>query len=297
VVALSSGARTKIKSIATFDGALDAAGPGSCVTVTLEDEIDLSRGDLLAGPASLPQASSRFTANLVWLHSDQMRPGKSFLLKHTTRTVRATIASIHHRVDVNTLSRDDAAVLQMNDIASVSIETTQPLHFDAYRQDRTMGSFILIDPLHNATVAAGMIAATADAPLEIVRHEPVQLSERIVRNGHPPAAVWLVDRPELAVALEREIFARGWHGQMLSAGDFDPHQLQVAARVLRSSGAITLLSIPSEAADRRHEIEAIFGREHFVDIAPMPASHSDALAALLQHLHRLQGGTNENRLA
>jgi bifunctional enzyme CysN/CysC/sulfate adenylyltransferase subunit 1 len=294
VVALPSGTSTRIKSIVTLDGPLESAGPGSSVTVTLEDEIDLSRGDLLTGVASLPQVSSRFKANLVWMHSSQMQPGKSFLLKHTTRTVRAKITAIEYRVDVNTLSQTQAATLQMNDIASVSIETTQPLHFDAYQHDRTMGSFILIDPLHNATMAAGMITESAGASPEILRHEPVQLKERIVRNGHPPAAVWLVERPELAVALEREIFARGWHCHILSATDFYPHQLKAAARVLRSTGAITLLSVPAEAADRRHEIEAIFGRDYFVEIAPLPEYHSDALSALLRLLDQLQGGTDEN---
>ena len=294
VMALPSGTRTRIKSIVTFDGELEAAGPGSSVTVMLEDEIDISRGDLLAGPALPPQASRRFRANLVWMHSDQMQPGKSFLLKHTTRTVRAKITAIHHRVDVNTLSRAQAAALQMNDIASVTIETTQPLHFDAYQQDRTMGSFILIDPLHNATLAAGMITEAAAPPPEVPLHKPVQLSERIARNGHPPAAVWVVDRPELALALEREIFTRGWHCHILSATDFYPHQLPPAARLLRSTGAITLFSVPAEAADRRHEVEAIFGREHFVELAPLPEDHSGALATLLSHLERLRGGSDEN---
>jgi len=295
VVALPSRTPTRIKSIVTFDGPVEAAESGDSVTVTLEDEIDLSRGDLLTSQVLPPQTSRHVTANLVWLHGDQMQIGKSFLLKHTTRTVRAKVTAIHHRADVNALSRVDAPVLRMNDIASVAIETTQPLHFDAYQQDRTMGSFILIDQLHNSTVAAGMIVAADDQPPEL-RHERVQLSERVVRNGHPPAAVWLAGRPELAPALEREIFARGWHGQMLSAENFDPSQLQAAAEVLWNAGAIVVFSIPAEAAEaeaRRQEIEAIFGTDHFVEVAPLPPERSEALAALIKRLHRLQGGTNE----
>jgi sulfate adenylyltransferase subunit 1 len=290
VVALPSGVKTRIKSISTFDGPLETAGPGSSVTVTLEDEIDLGRGDLLASPSSLPQASTRFNAHLVWLHADQVRPGRSFLLKHNTRTVRASIAAIRHRIDVNTRAELDATSLQMNDIASVTIETTRPLHFDPYEQDRTMGSFILIDPIHNATVAAGMIAATVDREPETVTPGRVQLSERIARHGHPPAAVWIVDRPELAAALEREIFARGWNGLMVPVGDLEQNHLTAVARVLRNAGAITVLSVSASAAQKRAEIEAIFGKDHFIGLAGVVANDNDALAMLLQHLHQLQRG-------
>ena len=290
VVALPSGAKTRIKSISTFDGPLETAGPGSSVTVTLEDEIDLGRGDLLASPAALPQASKRFTAHLVWLHADQVRPGRSFLLKHNTRTVRASIAAIRHRIDVNTRAELDATSLQMNDIASVTIETTRPLHFDPYEQDRTMGSFILIDPIHNATVAAGMIAVNADREPEIVTPGRVQLSERVARNGHPPAAVWLVDRPDLAAALEREIFARGWNGMLVPAADVEPNHLTAVAKILRNAGAISVLSVSAAAAQQRQEIEAIFGKDHFIGLAGVVANDGDALAMLLQHLHQLQRG-------
>jgi sulfate adenylyltransferase large subunit len=290
VVALPSGGKTRIKSISTFDGPLESAGPGNSVTVTLEDEIDLARGDLLASPASLPQASSRFNAHLVWMHADQVRPGRSFLLKHNTRTVRASIAAIRHRIDVNTRAELDATSLQMNDIASVTIETTRPLHFDSYEQDRTMGSFILIDPIHNATVAAGMIAANVERQPETVTPGRVQLAERIARHGHPPAAVWIVDRPDLAAALEREIFARGWNGLMVPAGDVEPNQLIAVAKVLRNAGAISLLSVSAAAAQQRQEVEAIFGKDYFIGLSGVVANDHDALAMILQHLHQLQRG-------
>lgn len=289
VVALPSGITTAIRSILTFNGELQAANAGSSVAVTLEDEIDLGRGDLLASSDSPPQTASRLLANLVWLHADQMLPGKRFLLKHTTRTVRARVASIRRRVDVDSLSESDATALDVNDIASVVIETTQPLHFDPYQQNRTMGSFILIDPLHHSTVAAGMIVASADVEPEIARTERVRLSERILRNGHPPAAVWLVDQPELALALEREMFARGWHAQMLSADEFDSHQLKGAAKALRSSGAITLLSVSAESAGLQREIELIFGRENVLQVSAGAAAPSAAVTELLQHLQRASG--------
>jgi len=290
VVALPSGEKSKIKSITTFDGDLEAAGPGSSVTVTLDDEIDLGRGDLLAAPGSLPQATPRFNAHLVWLHADQMRPGRSYLLKHTTRTVRATISAIRHRIDVNTRAELDASFLQMNDIASVSIETTRPLHFDGYEQDRTMGSFILIDPIHNATVAAGMISAAPTSQPEDPRSGRVQLAERVSRHGHPPAAVWIVDRPELAASLERETFARGWNALMIPAGEVEPDQLAAVTKVLRNAGTIAILSVSSAAAQRRQEIEAIFGKNYFIGLTGVVANDNDALAMLLQNLNQLQRG-------
>ncbi|HZS27126.1 MAG TPA: sulfate adenylyltransferase subunit CysN, partial [Candidatus Angelobacter sp.] len=174
VVALPSGMKTRIKSISTFDGDLDEAAAGDSITVTLEDEIDLSRGDLLSEEGSTPQAAAQVVASLVWLHPKAGRPGDEYLLKHTTRTVRARLQEIEHRVNVNTLDHLPAADLQMNDIATVRIAAAQPLFFDPYRQNRTTGSFVLIDPLSNATVAAGMIERAGDADNSFEFHANVE---------------------------------------------------------------------------------------------------------------------------
>jgi sulfate adenylyltransferase large subunit len=162
VVALPSAIKTRVKSITTFDGELEQAGANHSVTFTLEDEIDLSRGDLLVGESDLPQTTSKLAADLVWLHPDPGQCGHDYLLKHTTRMVRARLKRIHHRVDMNTLEHVSASALQMNDIASVDIETSRPLFFDPYRENRTTGSFILVDPISNATVAAGMIEGSSE---------------------------------------------------------------------------------------------------------------------------------------
>jgi hypothetical protein len=177
----------------------------------------------------------------------------------------------------------------MNDIAAVTIETTKPLHFDSYDQDRTMGSFILIDPIHNATLAAGMIDRKAEQEPEGPGSGRVLMSERAARNGHHAAAVWLVDRYDLAAALEREIFARGWNGLMVPT-DIEPEQLPAIAKVLRGSGSITVFAVSSAAAHKRQEIEAIFGKDFFIGLAGVTANDSDALAMLLQHLRQLQKG-------
>lgn len=298
VVALPSGLTTRIQSIVTFDGELDCALPGSSVTVTLQDEIDLGRGHMLVAADSRPHTSSRIQAHLIWMHPEPMRAGKKLLLKHTTRTLRAAVTRIHHRVDVNTLGEGDAGMLQMNDIGCVTIETTQPLHFDSYRQNRTSGSFILIDPVHNGTVAAGMIIESQSLEPETIGAERVRLSERIRRNGHPPAAVWIMDRPELAPVLERTIFARGWNAQMLSADDFDPDQLKAAAKAMQASGAITLFSVPTQAGpELQADIQAIFGREYLLEIPSAEAGSGDIVAGLLQRLDRLAGGVHDNPFA
>lgn len=183
----------------------------------------------------------------------------------------------------------------MNDIGCVTIETTQPLHFDPYRQNRNTGSFILIDPVHNGTVAAGMIIESQGLELETIGVERVRLSERIRRNGHPPAAVWIMDRPELAPVLERTIFTRGWNAQMLSADEFDPGQLKAAARAMQASGAITLFSVPTHTApELQADIQAIFGPEYLLEIPSAEAGSGEIVAALLQRLDRLAGGLHDN---
>ena len=288
VTALPSGRTTRIKSIITYDSEMEEAARGSAVTITLDDEIDLGRGDLVVDALSLPQTSRRFTASMVWLHSSPMKPGMDFLLKHTTRLVRAWIVAIHHRLDVNSLSRVETATLQMNDIATVEIETSLPLHFDLYSEERSMGSFILIDPLHNGTVAAGMITESSSEASEAAGVEPVQLKERIARNGHPPVAVWLVNRPKAAVRLEREIFRRGWHGQVLCKSDFEPSELGTAARVLRDSGAIAIFSIPSQAEDSRNEIEQIFGKDQFFELVSEQTHDSEIVQMVIKRVHKLQ---------
>ncbi len=148
-----------MKSIVTFDGDAPEAFPPMSVTLTLEDEIDLSRGDMLVSPAHPPRVSRHFDAMVVWFNAESAEPGKSYLLKHTSRTVRAKALKIHYRVNVNTLVQEPVDSLQMNDIAYVEFETVSPLFFDPYTQNRITGSFILIDPISNATLGAGMIRA------------------------------------------------------------------------------------------------------------------------------------------
>jgi bifunctional enzyme CysN/CysC/sulfate adenylyltransferase subunit 1 len=165
VMALPSRKETKVRRIVTYDGDLVAASYPQSVTVELEDEIDLSRGEMLvaaeAAGEALPDVSNRFRAMVVWMHEEPLVVGRTFFAKHTTRTVRATVKAIRYRVDVNSLERIASDTLAMNEIAEVEFETNLPLFFDSYRVCRWTGSLILIDALNNATVGAAMIVGPA----------------------------------------------------------------------------------------------------------------------------------------
>ncbi|MBR0433780.1 MAG: sulfate adenylyltransferase subunit CysN [Bacteroidaceae bacterium] len=162
VIALPSMKRSHVKSIVTYDGELQEAFPPQSVTITLEDEIDISRGEMIVHPDNLPHIGRHFTTMLVWMDEETMDTGKQFFLKHNTNTTRATIAAIRHRVDVNTLEKKEGKPFQLNEIGQVDILTAKTLFFDAYAKNRQTGAFILIDPITNNTSAVGMILEPLD---------------------------------------------------------------------------------------------------------------------------------------
>src|SRR5260370_27828477 len=219
VLALPSGRRTRVRSIVSYDGDLPEAFAPMSVTLQLEDEIDLSRGDMLVSLENGPRVSKRFRAMVVWLHGTPLEVGRAYLVKHTARQTKIRALQIHHRVNVNTLEQEEATQLSMNDIASVEFETHVPLFFDPYASDRATGSFILIDTISNSTVGAGMIGEAApdgqrlEAP-ELVSREIAQkrvsAQERYERHGHYPATFLLENQPALASKLERALFEKGF---------------------------------------------------------------------------------------
>jgi sulfate adenylyltransferase subunit 1 len=159
ITVLPSGQSSKVRQIVTYDGDLHTAYAPQSVTLTLEDEIDISRGDMLVkSSAHAPKVEKSFDATLCWLSETPLDKNRKYLVKHTTRMSRCLFSGIEHRVDVNTLEHHAAEQLGMNDIARVGIRVQQPLVFDSYGIDRATGSFIVIDETTNNTVAAGMIA-------------------------------------------------------------------------------------------------------------------------------------------
>ena len=157
VMALPSGKKSRVKSIVTYDGELDYAYPPMSVTLTLEDEIDVSRGEMLVHPDNVPMIGRNFEAMLVWMDEKKMDPEEQFFIKHTTNLTRAKIDKIRYKVNVNTLEQSAADALELNEIARVIFTTGKPLFFDPYPQNKNTGAFILIDPITNNTCAVGMI--------------------------------------------------------------------------------------------------------------------------------------------
>ncbi len=167
VLALPAGTRSTVTAVTTFEGDLDEGRAGEAVVVTLADEIDVSRGDMLVRPGNLPTVGTAVEAMMCWMAEEPLQPNRHYILRHTTREVKAFVDQIVYRVDVDTLHREDAEALGLNDIGRVRVTTAAPLFFDPYRQSKPTGAFILIDPYSNATVAAGMIRGASQSPDEV----------------------------------------------------------------------------------------------------------------------------------
>lgn len=185
VVALPSGKRSHVKRIVTYDGDLAYAFPPQCVTLQLEDEIDISRGEMLVKPDSLPHVGRHFEAMLVWMDEEPMDTRKSFYLKHTSRTSRCRIDHFKHRIDVNTLEHHPTDHLELNEIGRAVLVTSKEMFFDDYRDNKPTGAFILIDPITNNTSCVGMITGPVEE-----------------HDLHQADALPVLDLPKLGIAPE-----------------------------------------------------------------------------------------------
>ena len=212
---LPSGKSSIVKSIVTHGEELESAFTPMAITLTLDDEIDISRGDQLVHSDNLPISSDLISATVVWMSEEPMLPGRQYDFKHTSKLLSGHIATIHHKIDVNSLAKHPTPSLALNEIALCEIQLTQPLHFDAYRRNRATGAFIVIDRLTNVTVGAGMIQSTGQ---EVHRttsvHGHVTPAERAARYGQQPATVLFIGlsgagKSTMAHALERRLFDMG----------------------------------------------------------------------------------------
>ena len=227
VKALPSGRTTTVKTIVTYDGDLKAASFPQSVTIELEDEIDISRGEMLIAEAEAPpHTSTRFRAMVVWMAEDPLVVGRTYLAKHTTRTVRATVRAIRYAVEVNTAEHRDATRIAMNDIAEVEFETSLPLFFDTYAENREMGAFILIDAVTNATVGAGMIDAAID--------------DAEADTTHKPAFILLYDDAHAAGLLLRDLHHRGLRAVIVDDPLIPNAALPAVARALHLAGVTAI---------------------------------------------------------
>jgi bifunctional enzyme CysN/CysC len=301
VMVLPSRRTTRVKRIVTFDGDQTEAFTPQSVTLTLEDEVDCSRGDMIVRPGNLPRVSNDFDAMLVWMSADAMVPGKSYLFKHTTQTAIGQIESLRYRVDVNTLHRAPAPDLQLNEIGRCTITLSQPIFFDPYRRNRATGAFIVVDRLTNVTVAAGMITARESdhksrlAPWEVeqVREEAmvagvnvVTPAERQARQGQTPATVLLTglsgsgkttiargveralfDAGRTSIVLDGEDLRRGLSRDLGYTADERSENLRRSAhlaRLLNENGFICLAALIAPDAQMRDKAADLIGRERFI---------------------------------
>ncbi len=231
VVVLPSGLGSRVRSVVTFDGELEEAGVGDSIILTLEDEIDVSRGDMIVRKRNLPEKSSHLDATICWMNEEPLDPTGAYWLIHTTRSVRTFVSELNYKIDVDTMHREPAQTLSLNEIGRVQLTTTHPIFFDPYQVNRNTGSFILVDPTTNNTVAAGMIRSASREVGDLVDTEQAESQRRqstnvtweqtgITRamreelNGHKSAVLWFTGlsgsgKSTIAKALERRLFTLG----------------------------------------------------------------------------------------
>jgi bifunctional enzyme CysN/CysC len=230
VLVMGSARSSRVKEIVTFDGLLPRAVAGDAVTLTLDDEIDVSRGDLLVNPQAPAEFADQFAAHLVWMKEETLVPGRSYWLKIGTRTVSATVTALKHRIDVDSGAHIAAHTLDINEIGFCNLATSVPVAFDPYAKSRETGGFILIDRLTQETAGAGVIAFALRRASNIHWHESaISPTQRAGLKGHQPAVLWLTGlsgagKSTIANRLEQKLLTIGCHTMLLD-GDNVRHGL------------------------------------------------------------------------
>ena len=306
VVILPSGLSSKVKSIVVAGERLDAANVGDSVILTLADEIDISRGDMLVRTNNLPQKSNHLDATICWMSEEPMKLHGAYWVQHTTRLVNGFISELNYKIDVDTMHRETAETLTLNEIGRIQLTTTQPLYYDRYQLNRGTGSFILIDPATNNTVAAGMIrgqsrdvkqlrAGEVDAAPSrpkssnvVWEQEGISLAQREERHGHQAAILWFTGlsgsgKSTIAKKLEQQLFTDGVHTMYLD-GDNLRHGLNgdlgfnsadrqenirragELAKLSYAHGNVTLACFISPFADDRRFARQLVADGRFLEI-------------------------------
>ncbi len=297
IMVLPSKKISKIKSITTYNGDQEEAFPPQSVTITLEDEIDISRGDMIVYPDNLPRVERHFESMLVWMDEKPMDPNTHFFIKHANNNTKARIDKIRYKIDVNTLQKSEIDHFELNEIGRVVLTTNKPLFFDPYKKNKSTGSFILIDPVTNYTVAVGMIIdklSSDDLPSKISDKDREQIREGkgLVfetdyqkRYNQKGATLWVTGlhgsgKNEMAFSLEKQLFDMGatvvlLDGSSIRSGlskelDYSPtdraeHLRRVAevCRILNDQGIIAICSFISPEQYIREQVAEIIGRERF----------------------------------
>ncbi|MDI7860652.1 sulfate adenylyltransferase subunit CysN [Rhizobiaceae bacterium n13] len=289
VVVAKSGQISRVKEIVTFDGKLESAAEGQAITIVLEDQLEVSRGNVLALPADRPHVADQFQAHVIWFSHDAMMPGRSYILRTETDSANATVTTLKHHVDVNTFARKAAKSLRMNEIGVCNISTQAPIAFDTYKDNRVTGSFILIDRFTNATVGAGMI----DYPLRRAQNVhwqalDVNKEARAALKHQRPVVLWFTGysgsgKSTIANTVEKLLHAKGKHTYMLD-GDNVRHGLNrdlgftvedrvenirriaEVARLMTEAGLIVLVSFIAPFRSERRMAREMMAAGEFIEI-------------------------------
>jgi bifunctional enzyme CysN/CysC len=299
IVVLPSGKTSRIARIVTMDGDLDEAFPPMAVTLTLEHEIDISRGDVLAFPDDIPAVQDRFDAHLVWMDEEQLVPGKQYIVKHGTKQVFGRVSTLRHRINVNTLEHEQAPTLGLNEIGRCEITLSEPVPFDAYGDNADTGAFIVIDRVSNNTVGAGMILAVSAHPAQDHWHDrphgtlhptlsPVSPEERERRLGQRPVTVLLTGlsktgKTVIANAVERKLFDMGRLATVLDGQNFrlgmsrdlgfsavdrseNMRRAAETARLMNEAGLICITAFVVPLEQTRTRAAEVIGASRFIEV-------------------------------
>jgi bifunctional enzyme CysN/CysC len=289
VVVANSGMSSHISEIVTYDGSLDIASSGDAVTLTLADELDISRGDVLATPTERPEVSEQFAAHVIWMDQKPLFHGRSYLMRIGTKTVPASITAIKYKIDVNTREHIAVQTLGLNDIGFCNVSAATPVAFDTYAENRKMGSFIIIDRFTNRTAGAGMVEFGLRRGTNVHRQALlVGKAERAALKGQKPTIVWFTGlsgagKSTIANIVEQRLNVTGHHTTMLD-GDNLRHGLNrdlgfteadrvenirrvgEVAKLMVESGLIVLCSFISPYRAERDMVRRLVGEGEFVEV-------------------------------
>ncbi|WP_189510435.1 MULTISPECIES: sulfate adenylyltransferase subunit CysN [unclassified Mesorhizobium] len=289
VVVAKSGRASRVRRIVAHGGDLEQAVAGQAITLVLEDEVEVSRGNMLVSPAARPQVADQFAANIVWFDEQALLPGRSYILRTETDQVSATVTELKYRVNVNDFAHEAAKSLDLNEVGVCNLSTRAPIAFDPFAENRTTGAFILIDRISNATVGAGMILHSLRRA-ENIHWQSLDVGKRgrsDLKNQRP-AVFWFTGlsgsgKSTIANLFERKLFASGRHTYILD-GDNVRHGLnrdlgftdadrvenirRVAevAKLMADAGLIVIVSFISPFSAERRMARELMGEGEFVEV-------------------------------
>jgi bifunctional enzyme CysN/CysC len=289
IAVAGSGQTSSVKQLLTYEGPQASAQAGDAITITLADDIDVARGDLLVGPTSRPETSDQFAAHVIWMSDQALMPGRSYLARIGTKITPITVTGIKYKIDINTREHLATHTLELNDIAFCNLATGAPVSFDPYERNRATGSFILIDRLTNHTLGAGMVAFGLRRGTNIHWQSTlIGKSERAAHKRQRPAIVWLTGlsgagKSTIANIVEQQLHAAGHHTMLLD-GDNLRHGLNrdlgfteadrvenirragEVAKLLVDAGLIVLCSFISPYAAERDMVRRLLSDGEFIEV-------------------------------